>query len=160
LVPEKGADLAVAAARAAGWPLQLAGPIVDSGWFEAKVAPHLSDTVRYLGHLDQAQLSAAIGAASATLVTPRWDEPYGLVVAESLACGTPVVAFARGGIPEIVDEQSAVLVAGGDVAGMAAAIPAAVALDRDACRRRATRACSIEAMVDRYEDIYRQLLPA
>jgi glycosyltransferase involved in cell wall biosynthesis len=157
LVPEKGADLAIDAAVAAGRPLVLAGPVADRPWFDAVIAPRLGDDVRYLGHLCQSQLCEVVGRASATLVSPRWDEPYGLVVAESLACGSPVVAFARGGIPEIVDESCAVLTPPDDVAAMAAAIGAAAGLERAACRRRAESHCSIDAMVDRYEELYDRL---
>lgn len=158
LVPEKGPDLAIAAARRAGRPLDLIGPVIDAGFFAAAVAPHLGVDVRYLGHLSQHELAAVVGAASAALVTPRWDEPYGLVVAEALACGTPVVALARGGIPEILTPACGVLVDGEDIAGLAAAIPRAIGLSRVAARRRAERACSLELMVDRYEDLYDAVL--
>jgi len=159
IVPEKGADLAIEAAALAGRPLQLAGPIVDHGFFDRAIAPRLGPDVTYLGHLSQAALSAAVGRAGAALVTPRWNEPYGLVVAEALACGTPVAAFARGGIPEILTAECGRLVAADDVAALAAAIPAVLQLSRSAARDRATSTCSLEVMVDRYEAIYRELLP-
>lgn len=158
LVAEKGADVAVAAARLARRELVLAGPIVDGVWFEQNIAPHLGEQVRYLGHLNQDELARAIGAASVALVTPTWEEPYGLVVAEALACGTPVAGFARGGIPEIVDRSCAVLVEPDDVAALARAIPVAEALSRSACRTRAEQHCSLDLMVDRYEAIYARLL--
>jgi len=160
MVPEKGPDLAIAAAALAGRPLHLAGPIVDRAFFDAEVAPWLGPTVRYLGHLSHAALAEAVGAASAVLVTPRWNEPYGLVVAEALACGTPVAAFARGGIPEILTEDCGRLVAADDVEALARAVPVVSGLSRAAARRRAVSACSLEAMVDRYESIYRELLSA
>jgi len=112
------------------------------------------------------------------LVTPVWDEPYGLVAAESLACGTPVLGFARGGLPEVVDDSCARLVqcdASGDadpenaaagLAAEAAAVQAAAALvedvvrlDRGAARERAVTACSLDTMVDDYLQMYAEMAP-
>lgn len=159
IVPEKGPDLAIAAAELTGCRLQLAGPIVDRAFYDEAIAPRLGPDVSYLGHLPQDALSAAVGGASAALVTPRWNEPYGLVVAEALACGTPVAAFGRGGIPEIVTPACGRLVAADDVEALAAVIPAVLGLSRPAARDRATSACSLDVLVDRYEAIYRELLP-
>ncbi|GAA0270363.1 hypothetical protein GCM10010302_04920 [Streptomyces polychromogenes] len=94
IVPEKGPALAIAAAEA-GVALTLAGPVADHRYFRDHVAPRLGGRIRYAGHLRRRELAALVGSARATLVTPCWDEPYGLVVAESLACGTPVAVGAR-----------------------------------------------------------------
>ena len=102
LVPEKAPHRAISMARAAGRRLRLAGPIGDRAYFEAQVAPALGDDVEYLGHLGTDGLVKLFGGSAATLVTPEWDEPYGLVAAESLACGTPVVALDRGGLGEFI----------------------------------------------------------
>ena len=160
IVPEKGTHLAVQAALAAGRELQIAGPVVDRGYFDRTIAPFLGRGVTHLGHLDHPELAAAVGRASAALVTPCWDEPYGLVVAEALACGTPVVAFARGGIPEILTPACGRLVPAGDVAALAAAIPQAEGLSRTAARDRARAHCSVETMVTRYEQHYDSLVTA
>lgn len=159
LVPEKGAHTAIQAARLAGAELELAGPVVDRDYFDSCVRPFLSDGIRYLGHLPQAELAAVVRHACAALVTPQWDEPYGLVVAEALASGTPVAAFARGGVPEIVDSSCAVLVPGDDVRALAAAIPVAGRLDRAAARRRAQDHCSLEQMMDGYDVLFDDLAP-
>lgn len=158
IVREKGPDLAIEAAARAGYALDLAGPIVDREFFDELIAPRLGPRLRYLGHLAQADLADAVGAAAAALVTPRWNEPYGLVVAEALACGTPVAAFARGGIPEIVTDACGRLVPADDVAALADIIPEVTRLSRRAARTRAMTACSLDVMVDRYEDIYDDLV--
>ncbi len=154
IVPEKGTHLAIAAAIRADVALRIAGPISDIAYFEEQVEPLLGDRVSYVGHLRQSELAELVGGACVALVTPVWAEPYGLVVAEALACGTPVAAFSQGGIPEILDPTCGVLVAPGDTAGLAAAIPRAAALSRSAARTRAVAFCSITAMIDSYVDLY------
>ena len=157
LVPEKGAHVAIEAARRAGFPLVLAGPVSDTSYFEASIAPRLGTGVTYLGHLTQPEMAVAIGAAAAALVTPLWDEPYGLVVAEALACGTPVVAFARGGVPEILGPGCGRLVPAGDLDAFVHAIPEAVTHDRRTARRHAGARCSHHRMVQAYVGVYRRL---
>ena len=155
LVPEKGPHLAVAAAALAGVPLLLAGPAPDRAYLRDVLLPVLGRGARWVGHVDQAALAALVGAASVAVVTPCWDEPYGLVVAEALATGTPVAAFARGAVPEVVDDSCASLAGGGDVEGLAAAIRRSLGLSRDAARSHALRTCSSERMIDDYERLFR-----
>jgi glycosyltransferase involved in cell wall biosynthesis len=157
IVPEKGPVEAIRAARIAGTGLRLAGPCPDPTWFAAEVAPLLGDGIDYVGHLDHAQLAALVRTASVAVVSPCWDEPYGLVVAEALACGTPVAAFGRGAVPGLLDETCGVLTEPDDVPGLAAAIVTASGLDRGAARRRAERYCSVTSMVDGYERVYAEL---
>ncbi len=157
LVPEKGAHLAIRAARRAGLELDLVGPVADTRYFDDQIRPQLGQGIRYLGHLDHAALAARVGAASVTLVTPRWDEPYGLVVAESLACGTPVAGFDRGGVGEVSAPDCGVLVDADDVAGLADAAVRARALSRAAARARAVSHCSVDQMIDAYEGLYARL---
>jgi glycosyltransferase involved in cell wall biosynthesis len=154
LTPEKGPHLAIEAARRAGLPLRLAGPRSDPDYFDSQIAPCLDDRIRYVGHLKHTELAALVGRAAAALVTPMWDEPYGLVVAEALSCGTPVVAFARGGIPEVVDASCGRLVAPGDTAAMATAIIQAMALPRAGVRSRALQRCSARTMLAGYLSLY------
>lgn len=157
LVPEKGADLAIQAARLAGMPLNLVGPVTDRRYFRSEVEPLLGGNVRYLGHVRHGELARLLGGARACLVTPRWDEPYGLVAAESLACGTPVCGFARGALPEVLDKASSVLVAPDDIAALARALPAVVRLPRAGARARAVASCSHSSMTSQYEDLYREV---
>jgi glycosyltransferase involved in cell wall biosynthesis len=157
ITPEKAPHLAIAAAHRADLPLVLAGPISDEDYFKHSVAPLLGERerVHYAGHLDQDELARLVGRSAAALATPAWHEPYGLVVAEAMSCGTPVVAFACGGIPEIVSPRSGRLVPPNDVQAMADAIPAALTLARIDVHRHAVARCSAEAMVTAYLDLYR-----
>ena len=91
--------------------------------------------------MDQAQLCAVVGSSLVALVTPAWEEPYGLVAAEAMACGTPVAAFSLGALPEIVDRRAGRLAEPGNTADLARALLAAAALDRTAVRAVATTAC-------------------
>ncbi|MDQ6850178.1 MAG: glycosyltransferase family 4 protein [Actinomycetota bacterium] len=160
LVSEKGPDLAIRAARQAGLPLQLIGPISDPAFFATRVQPLLGSGIEYLGHLPHAQLADLVGRARATLVTPRWDEPYGLVAAESLACGTPVIGFARGGLPEVVDQRCAILVRADNIGALVSAASRWASLSRAAARDRATCRCSADTMITAYEQLYRTLTVA
>jgi glycosyltransferase involved in cell wall biosynthesis len=155
ITPEKAPHLAIAAARRADLSLVLAGPISDIAYFRQSIAPALSDDVRYAGHLNHDELACLVGNSGAALVTPVWHEPYGLVVAEAMSCGTPVVAFACGGIPEIVSPRSGRLVPPNDVEAMAAAIPKALSLSRIDVHQHAVDCCSAEAMVTAYLNLYR-----
>ncbi|PRC44985.1 glycosyltransferase family 4 protein [Mycobacterium sp. ITM-2017-0098] len=158
ITPEKAPHLAIAAARRARRQLVIAGPISDPDYYVEHVRPHLGHDVRYAGHLAHRDLARLVATSAAALVTPQWDEPYGLVVAEAMMCGTPVVAFDRGGIPEIVDTRSGRLVPAGDVDAMASAIPQALALSRIDVHRHAARRCSAAAMVTDYLAIYRTMI--
>lgn len=159
LVPEKAPHLAIAAAGAAGRHLHLVGPALDAGYFAAEIEPHLGRDVTWHGHLGGRPLVEAVGRVAAVLVTPQWAEPFGLVAAEAAMCGTPVVAFDRGGISEVlrphVGQQIGVVVPDGDVAAMAAAIGPATALDRAAVRTAALSHLSAQTMVGRYEAVLR-----
>jgi UDP-glucose:tetrahydrobiopterin glucosyltransferase len=158
IVPEKGTHLAIDAARAAGIPLRFAGPQPNPRYWDEWIAPRLGEGVTYVGHLSHAALAGQLGGARAAIVSPRWEEPFGLVVAEALACGTPVAAFARGAIPDIIDRQSGALARADDVADLARAVTRAVGLDRRACRSRAETLYDADVMTDGYEDLYREVL--
>lgn len=154
IVPEKGLHLAIEAARLIGLPLKIAGPILDEDYYQNMIAPALGPNAIHIGHLSHGDLAHFVGGARAFLCTPMWDEPYGLVVAEALACGVPVAAFARGAIPEILDARCGVLAAPDDVASLAQAGLAALTLDRRDCRAHAEHTCDADRMVDNYEALY------
>ncbi|EJL29597.1 glycosyltransferase [Novosphingobium sp. AP12] len=156
IVPEKGLHFAIEAARLIGLPLRIAGPILDDEYYRTRIAPKLGPDTIHVGHLAHSELARLVGGARAFLCTPIWDEPYGLVIAEALACGVPVAAFRRGAIPEILDAGCGVLAIPDDVASLAAAGLAALSLDRRACRRRAEAVCDAGRMVESYEALYRR----
>jgi glycosyltransferase involved in cell wall biosynthesis len=151
LVPEKGAHHALDAARSIGMPIRIAGFVSDPGYFDREIAPRLGQEAAYLGHLDQRTLAAIISEASVSVVTPCWDEPFGMVLAESLACGTPVAAFDRGAIRELASPDTVALATASDTHALAQAMRAAAQLSPDACRQRAEALWDIEVMIDRYE---------
>ncbi|GLK80039.1 glycosyltransferase family 4 protein [Methylopila turkensis] len=158
IVPEKGLHLAIDAARLVGLPLRIAGPIANADYFEREIRPRLNQDAIYLGHLGHAELAEVIGGALALLFTPCWEEPYGLVAAEALACGTPVAAFARGAVAEVLDETCGVLATPDDPCALADAAIAAQRLDRRKCRLRAERHCDADLMVSIYERLYAQMV--
>jgi glycosyltransferase involved in cell wall biosynthesis len=158
LVREKAPHVALDAAARAGVPIVLAGPALDAAYFAGEIRPRLGPAASYAGHLDHRALARLLGAASVAVVTPNWDEPYGLVASEALASGTPVAAVARGALPEIVDDSVGALAAPGDLAGLADAIRRASGRSRQAARSRAVRLFSVERMVDDYERVYRRAM--
>ena len=158
LVPEKAPHLAIRAALAAGYAIDLAGPVQDQRYVRDHVAPLVDGSrVRHVGHLTGADLVRLVGGAAVAVVSPVWEEPYGLVAAEALACGTPVAAFRRGALAEIVTPEVGELAAPDDVDDLARAIRVAATRERPAARRHAVSACSHETMVDAYERVYADL---
>ncbi len=155
LTPEKGADIAIAAARLAGLPLRLAGPIADPRWFADVIHPLLGGKIEYLGQLGDSDLAQLYGASLATLVTPCWEEPFCLVAAESQMCGTPVVGVRRGGLAEVVSGPGGVLVdpGAGVLERLAAAIAAIGAVDRRAVAESARERLDCARTVDSYEQL-------
>ncbi|WP_343343210.1 glycosyltransferase [Sphingomicrobium sp. XHP0239] len=158
ITPTKGTGDAVRAARSAGVALNLFGPVENELFFDEHVAPFLSDTIRFHGPVGPDRLSEEVARASVALVTPCWDEPFGLVAAEALACGTPVAGYSRGAIPEVVG-SCGVLVEEGDVEGLARAIPKAQAIDPVSCRERGLE-FRHDVMIDTYERLYADAIAA
>ncbi|ANH38065.1 Glycogen synthase [Nocardioides dokdonensis FR1436] len=160
ITAEKAPHEAALACRRAGVPLRLVGPVSDPDYFEACLRPLLDRDVEHLGHLPHDELVSVVGESSVALVTPRWEEPYGLVAAEAMSCGTPVAAYDRGAIAEVVTRDAGVVVPADDVDALAVAVLRAAALPRDVVRATAVRDCSLERMVDEYEELYRSLARA
>jgi glycosyltransferase involved in cell wall biosynthesis len=155
--PEKAPEVAIRAARAAGRAIVLAGGVYDRDHFARQVEPLLGPDARYLGALPRRTVYELMARAPAVLMPARWDEPFGLVAVEAQAAGAPVVAFARGGLPEIVvDGRTGALVAPDDEGAFAAAIARSERIDRRACRDNATR-FTLGRMVEAHERLYSRL---
>jgi glycosyltransferase involved in cell wall biosynthesis len=158
--PEKGLDKAIEIARLAGMPLRVAAKIYpeERPYYERVIEPLLraSPWVDYVGEVGGASKDAFLGGAVALLFPIEWDEPFGLVMIESMACGTPVVAFRRGSVPEVMTDGVTGFVVD-DVPGAVAAVRAIAALDRRACRRAFAERFSAARMANGYQAVYRKL---
>lgn len=163
LVPTKGADRAIAIARRANLPLVIVGDVTpylsDSrSYYEERVRPFVDGVrVRHFPTLPNAEVVALMGRARAFLFPISWEEPFGLVVAEAMAAGTPVVATPRGSLPELVEHGVTGFLGVTDEELADYAIRAGD-LDRAACRRRAEERYGVERMVSDYEALYRRIL--
>jgi glycosyltransferase involved in cell wall biosynthesis len=156
--PDKGTAQAIEIARCAERPLVLCGPVQDERYFSEEIAPHVDDDrVRYLGSVGPAERAEVLGAASCLLHPIAFAEPFGLSVVESMLCGTPVVAYARGSMPELVDEGVTGVLAHG-VDSAVAGVKRAAGFDRGACRQTAERRFSVDRMVDDYLEVYEGVL--
>jgi glycosyltransferase involved in cell wall biosynthesis len=156
----KGPQLAIEVARRTGRKLILAGNIPDEhrAWFEAHVAPHIDeDQIRYVGPVNDAQKNELLGRSLAFLMPILWDEPFGIVMAEAMACGTPVLGLRRGAVPEVVDDAATGFVVD-TMDELVAASQRVQVIDRAACRARVEQLYSDEAITDGYIEIYRQMI--
>ena len=156
--PDKGAAEAVQAARASGRKLVMAGLVQDAEYFAGKVAPYIDErTIEYRGILGGADRTRALGSARALLHLIGFEEPFGLSVVEAMACGTPVIAYPKGSMPElIVDGVTGFLVDSLDQA--IEAIDRVGEIDRAACREHVARHFTVDRMADRYLELYRDVL--
>ncbi|MEA2520308.1 MAG: hypothetical protein QOF49_2388 [Chloroflexota bacterium] len=158
--PAKGAARAIEAATRAGRRLVLAGKIdpADAAHVEAEIQPAIDgDRVRYVGEVDAATKRSLLARADALLFPIEWDEPFGLVMVESLASGTPVVGFRRASVPEVVEDGRTGYVVD-DLDGMVDAIRRIESIDRRACRSAAEERFTVRRMVDDIEAMYRAIL--
>ena len=158
--PEKHPEIAVEVAKRSGIPLKMAGKVdrADLDFFTSKIKPLLDHPlIEYLGEIHDSERSEFLGNALALLFPIDWPEPFGLVMIEAMACGTPVIARPYGSVPEVVDSGiTGVIVSDADE--MAAAVRNIGGIDRKRCFLHARRRFSATAMADRYEHVYRRLI--
>ena len=163
LVPHKGADRAIDIASRAGLPLMIIGDVTpylkeSEPFFETRVRPRVDGKrVRHFPRLPNAEVLALVAGARAFLFPISWDEPFGLVLVEALAAGTPVVATPRGSLPELVEPGVTGFLAESDEA-LADAVGRAGALDRSRCRREAETRFGYRRMAADYEAFYRKIV--
>lgn len=160
--PDKGVHTAIDVARAAGWPLVMAAKMRDPAeraYFRSHVEPRLGPDARYVGEVGGREKLALLGGARALVNPIAWPEPFGLVMIEALACGTPVLAFPEGAAPEIVRPGRTGYLCR-DAADMAARLRDVDGLDRDRCRADAEARFSADRMVDEHLELYRRLVGA
>lgn len=156
--PDKATADAIEIARRSGCRLTICGPVQDEAYFHERIEPNVDgDRVRYLGNVGGPARAAVLGGAGVLLHPLGFDEPFGLCVVEAMMCGTPVVAYRRGAMPEVVDDgRTGFLV--DNVSAAVAAIPDALALDRSSIAATARHRFSADRMVDGYLRAYHQLL--
>ncbi len=154
--PEKRPDRAIAIARAVGMPLKIAAKVdpVDRDYFTREIEPLLRDSsVEYIGEINEKQKDEFLGNAYAYLFPIDWPEPFGITMVEAMACGTPVIAMARGSVPEVVVHGETGYVCR-TMAEMIEAVANVPRLDRRLCRMHVARRFSTAHMADGYERIY------
>jgi glycosyltransferase involved in cell wall biosynthesis len=157
--PEKGLDHAIEIARTIGIPLKIAAKVdkVDEDYFRERIAPLLEQPgIDFVGEINERAKSAFLGEARALLFPITWQEPFGLAMIEAMACGTPILAFRRGSVPEVIDEG----VTGLTVLSTDEAIrrlPHVLALNRHTVRRRFEERFSASRMASDYVALYRNL---
>ena len=165
--PEKGLDVAVRVARSAGMPLKIVArkplpfkkdPSVQRDWdyFHQEIEPLLNGPdIEFVGEIDGPEKDRFLGNAAALLFPIRWPEPFGLVMVEAMACGTPVVALCNGSVPEVITHGKTGWICNSEKE-MVEAIKHIADLDRGACRAEVERRFSPRAMADGYERVYSQ----
>lgn len=158
----KGPHLAIELARRTGRKLVIAGniPPEKQAWVDSEVMPHVDGhRIRYVGPVDDEQKNALLGTAAAFLMPILWDEPFGIVMAEALACGTPVIGLNRGAVPEVVTDGVTGFVRE-TMDELVAAMARLHRIDRAACRARVESDYSDSIVVEQYLALYRRLVAA
>jgi len=160
--PVKGIHLAIKIARQGNLPLKIIGPLylniphIKKYW-QKEVKPYLGKKIQYLGVLPPQRISPLLQNALCLLFPITWEEPFGLVMVEAMACGTPVIAFNRGSVPEIIEDGRTGFIVE-NKKEMVSAIKKIKLINRFLCRKRVEKMFSQEKMVENYEKVYQRIL--
>lgn len=156
---EKGVHFGIDVAQQLDLPFIIAAKLdaVDVPYFREYIEPRLSDRIRWIGEVDEEERNKLMAGARCFLHPVTWREPFGLTLIEAMACGSPVVAFNQGSIPEIVKTGVTGYVVQ-DLETMVEAVENIHVIDREACRTHALENFSVERMADGYEEVYRKIL--
>ncbi len=164
IIPQKGIDIAIKIARELKIPLKIAGDKPDERYWNEKIKPFLGNGIEYLGFIPLKEMPALYSKAKAFLFPLQWEEPFGLVMAEAMACGTPVVAFRRGSVPEVVKHGKTGFVVPPrnksgktNYDGFIKAIKNIDKISRFDCRERVEKKFSVKRMADEYEKVFHEL---
>lgn len=153
--PHKNPYSAISAAKMTNSKLILVGKIDDEKYFKEKIKPNLKGKIEYLGELNQKRLISLYKKAKALLMPIEWEEPFGLVMIEAMACGTPVIAFKRGSVEEVIkDGKTGFIVK--DEKEMAEKMEKIGKIKREDCREWVKKNFSVEKMIDDYEEICKE----
>jgi glycosyltransferase involved in cell wall biosynthesis len=158
--PEKGLPEAIRVAVRCGIPLKIAAKVdrVDVDYFNDKIRPLLDQPgIEFIGEISDAEKSAFLGGAIGLLTLIDWPEPFGLVMIEAMACGTPVIAFRQGAVPEVIDDGVTGYIVDDEDAALAA-VARLADIPRDGVRRRFEQRFTAARMAEDYLDIYRKLI--
>ncbi len=159
IVPQKGIAEAIKVAQLTGERLKIIGQVYPDSekYFNEQIKPHLNDKIEYLGYKERDQMAPYYQNAKCMLMPIQWEEPFGMVMIEAMSCGTPVIGFPRGSVPEVIaDGESGFVV--NSIEEMADAVRKIDTIDRAACRKRVMEKFSNEKMVEGYEAVFKQAI--
>ncbi|MCL5407206.1 MAG: glycosyltransferase family 4 protein [Patescibacteria group bacterium] len=164
--PYKGLGAAIEVAEKAKVPLKIAGPIYNEKYFREEIQPRLNKRIRYVGELSGLKLKRFYKRSKAILFPVRWEEPFGFVIVEAMACGTPVIAFRRGAIPELIVQGKTGYICPKDkVPSMVKAVKKLYSMSdrnykkmRVNCRKHVEENFSVNKMVENYENVYQKVI--
>lgn len=162
IMSDKGVAEAIQVAKALGEELKIVGPVsagpnAPKDYWEKEIRPQLTDTIQHVGTINRSELYKYYQNAKALLMPIKWEEPFGLVMAEAMACGTPVIGFRRGSVPEVVADGETGFVVD-TVEEMVTAVKKVDSIARRTCRERVEKKFTMEKMIDGYEQAYYNIL--
>ncbi len=165
IVPPKGFEFAIEVAKQMDLELKIAGEILDTEYWQKKIKPSLGGKISYVGVIPPSILPRFYKNAKVFIFPLQWEEPFGLVMIEAMACGTPVIAFDRGSVREVIEDGKTGFIipplnkkGEPNIGGMVAAVKKIDTINRIACRRRVEENFSLKRMSDEYEKIYAEIL--